>query len=52
MNNSFVNLGLLLKAGYNATKACNSGTQVIIHTADADSDAHARWFYDGSPRRA
>lgn len=46
-NNNFTNLGLLLKAGYNATKACNSGTQVIIHTADADSDAHARWFYDG-----
>jgi len=47
INNDFTNLSLLLKAGYNATKACNSGTQLIIHTADADSDAHARWFYDG-----
>ncbi|HET8842678.1 MAG TPA: glycosyl hydrolase 53 family protein [Ktedonobacteraceae bacterium] len=47
VNNNFTNLGLLLKAGYNATKACNSTTQVIIHTADADSDANARWFYDG-----
>ena len=47
INNNFTNLGLLLKSGYNATKACNRGTQVIIHTADADSDAHARWFYDG-----
>ena len=47
INNDFTNLSLLLKAGYNATKACNSATQVIIHTADADSDAHARWFYDG-----
>jgi arabinogalactan endo-1,4-beta-galactosidase len=47
INNNFTNLGLLLKAGYKATKDCNSGTQVIIHTADADSDAHARWFYDG-----
>ena len=47
VNNNFTNLSLLLKAGYNATKACNSATQVIIHTADADSDAHARWFYDG-----
>lgn len=47
VNNDFTNLGLLLKAGYNAAKACNSGTQVVIHTADADSDAHARWFYDG-----
>jgi arabinogalactan endo-1,4-beta-galactosidase len=47
INNNFTNLGLLLKSGYNATKACNSGTQVIIHTADANSDANARWFYDG-----
>jgi arabinogalactan endo-1,4-beta-galactosidase len=47
VNSNFTNLGLLLKAGYNATKACNSGTQVIIHTADADSDSNARWFYDG-----
>lgn len=46
-NNNFTNLGLLLKQGYNAIKACNSGTQVVIHTADADSDANARWFYDG-----
>ncbi|NUQ96088.1 MAG: arabinogalactan endo-1,4-beta-galactosidase [Streptomyces sp.] len=47
VNNDFTNVSLLLKSGYNATKACNSGTKVIIHTADADSDAHARWFYDG-----
>jgi arabinogalactan endo-1,4-beta-galactosidase len=47
VNNNFTNLGLLLKAGYNATKACNSGTQVIIHTAQAASLANARWFYDG-----
>ena len=47
VNNNFTNLGLLLKQGYNATKACNSGTKVIIHTADANSDANARWFYDG-----
>jgi arabinogalactan endo-1,4-beta-galactosidase len=32
VNNNFTNLGLLLK---------------FIHTADADSDANARWFYDG-----
>ena len=47
VNNNFTNLGLLLKAGYNAIKACNPSTKVIIHTADADSDANARWFYDG-----
>jgi arabinogalactan endo-1,4-beta-galactosidase len=47
INNDFTDLSLLLKAGYNATKACDGATRVIIHTADADSDAHARWFYDG-----
>jgi arabinogalactan endo-1,4-beta-galactosidase len=47
INNNFNPLGQLLKSGYNATKACNNGTQVIIHTADANSDANARWFYDG-----
>ncbi|MEV4727110.1 glycoside hydrolase family 53 protein [Micromonospora humida] len=47
VNNDFTNLSLLLKAGYQATKACNGGTQVIIHTANADSMDHARWFYDG-----
>ncbi|WP_117215035.1 glycoside hydrolase family 53 protein [Allorhizocola rhizosphaerae] len=46
-NSNFYNLGLLLKAGYNATKACNSSTQVIIHTAYAESMSSARWFYDG-----
>jgi len=47
VNNNFAPLASLLKQGYNAVKACNSGTQVLIHTADADSDANARWFYDG-----
>jgi arabinogalactan endo-1,4-beta-galactosidase len=47
VNSSFTNLASLLKQGYNAVKACNSGTQVFIHTADADSDSNARWFYDG-----
>jgi arabinogalactan endo-1,4-beta-galactosidase len=46
-NNNFAPLASLLKQGYTATKACNGGTQVMIHTADADSDANARWFYDG-----
>jgi arabinogalactan endo-1,4-beta-galactosidase len=47
VNNDFTNLSLLLKAGYNATKACDAGTQVIIHTALAGSLSSARWFYDG-----
>nr|WP_281274370.1 glycosyl hydrolase 53 family protein [Allorhizocola rhizosphaerae] len=42
---NYYNLGLLLKAGYNATKACNSSTQVAIHTANVESGA--RGFYDG-----
>lgn len=46
-NNNYTNLALLLKSGYNATKACNSGTQVIIHTADSSGDSGARAFYDG-----
>lgn len=46
-SNNFTNLSLLLKAGYNAVKACNGGTQVFIHTANANSQANARWFYDG-----
>jgi arabinogalactan endo-1,4-beta-galactosidase len=47
VDNNFTNLSLLLKAGYNATKACNGGTKVMIHTANADNLDHARWFYDG-----
>ena len=47
VSSNFAPLASLLKQGYNATKACNSSTQVWIHTADADSDANARWFYDG-----
>ena len=47
VNNDFTNLARLLKAGYNAVKACNSSTQVFIHTANANSMANARWFYDG-----
>lgn len=47
VNNNFTNLSLLLKAGYNAVKACNSGTKVLIHTANANSMSNARWFYDG-----
>jgi len=46
-NNDFTNLSLLLKQGYNAAKAVNSGSQVMIHTANANSQANARWFYDG-----
>jgi arabinogalactan endo-1,4-beta-galactosidase len=47
VNSNFAPLAGLLKKGYEATKACNGGTQVWIHTADADSMANARWFYDG-----
>jgi arabinogalactan endo-1,4-beta-galactosidase len=47
VNNDFTNLSNLLKSAYNAVKACNGGTQVFVHTANANSLANARWFYDG-----
>jgi arabinogalactan endo-1,4-beta-galactosidase len=47
VNSNFAPLAAPLKQGYNATKACNSSTQVLIHTANSDSQANARWFYDG-----
>jgi arabinogalactan endo-1,4-beta-galactosidase len=50
-NNDFAPLASLLKEGYNATKACDGATQVMIHTADADSRSNARWFYDGIAAR-
>jgi arabinogalactan endo-1,4-beta-galactosidase len=45
VGDDFANLSRLLKAGYNATKACDPNTQVIIHTATMASGP--RWFYDG-----
>jgi len=46
-NNNFAPLGKLLNAGYEAMRSCDSSTKVVIHVADADSDANARWFFDG-----
>ncbi|GLW31623.1 glycoside hydrolase family 53 protein [Actinoplanes regularis] len=46
-NSDFAPLASLLKAGYDATKACSRRTQVIIHTANAGSIGAAHWFYDG-----
>ncbi|GAA4587202.1 arabinogalactan endo-1,4-beta-galactosidase [Actinoplanes octamycinicus] len=46
-NSDFSPLATLLKAGYDATKACSPRTQVMIHTANAGSLGAARWFYDG-----
>ncbi|MFK4245890.1 arabinogalactan endo-beta-1,4-galactanase [Micromonospora chokoriensis] len=47
VNNDFAPLAGLLKRGYRATKDCGSGIPVMIHTANADSNANAHWFYDG-----
>lgn len=47
VDNDFAPLAGLLKQGYRATKDCGSGIPVMIHTANADSNANARWFYDG-----
>ncbi len=46
-NNNFVPLAGFLKSGYNATKACSSSTQVMIHIANGGEDAQAEWFFDG-----
>jgi arabinogalactan endo-1,4-beta-galactosidase len=46
-NNDFTNLSLLVKQGYNAIKACNSATQVVLHTDRGGDNATARWWYDG-----
>jgi arabinogalactan endo-1,4-beta-galactosidase len=45
VDDDFSSLGLLLKAGYDAAKACDGGIQVVMHTATVDSGA--RRFYDG-----
>ena len=47
VNNNFTNLSLLLKAGYNAVKACNSGTQVILHIDKGGNNSTSRWWFDG-----
>ncbi|MDT7785564.1 MAG: arabinogalactan endo,4-beta-galactosidase, partial [Pseudonocardiales bacterium] len=45
VGDNFAGLGRLLKSGYNATKACDQDTQVIIHTANVATGP--RWFFDG-----
>ncbi len=47
VNNNFANLASLLKEGYNAVKACNSSTLVMLHTDRGGDNAAARWWYDG-----
>jgi arabinogalactan endo-1,4-beta-galactosidase len=47
VNNDFTNLSLLVKQGYNAIKACNAATQVVLHTDRGGDNATARWWYDG-----
>lgn len=47
VNNDFTNLSLLLKAGYNAVKACDSSIKVAIHIDRGGDNAGARWFFDG-----
>ncbi|MEV6300216.1 glycosyl hydrolase 53 family protein [Actinoplanes sp. NPDC051861] len=46
-NSDFYPLSQLLNAGYDATKACNRSTTVMIHTALAGNIDAAHWFYDG-----
>lgn len=46
-NNNFANVSSLIKEGYNAVKACNSGTQVMLHIDRGGDNAASRWWYDG-----
>lgn len=41
------NFAALINSGYNAVKAVDSTTQVIIHLANANDDAMYRWMFDG-----
>jgi arabinogalactan endo-1,4-beta-galactosidase len=47
VSSDFTNLSLLVKQGYNAIKACNAATQVVLHTDRGGDNATARWWYDG-----
>jgi arabinogalactan endo-1,4-beta-galactosidase len=46
-NNNFANVSSLIKQGYNAVKACNASTQVMLHIDRGGDNAAARWWYDG-----
>lgn len=39
-------LGQLLNKGYEATKAVNASSKVIIHIDQGNDNARCRWFYD------
>jgi arabinogalactan endo-1,4-beta-galactosidase len=45
VDGDLTNLGLLLEAGYDAAKSCDSDIQVVLHTATVKSGALR--FYDG-----
>lgn len=47
IENDFTNLSLLLKAGYQAVKTCNSAIKVAIHIDRGGDNDGARWFFDG-----
>jgi len=46
-SNNFGNLAQLINSGYNAVKAVNSGTKVVIHLANGYDNAVFRWFFQG-----
>jgi arabinogalactan endo-1,4-beta-galactosidase len=46
-NNNFANAAALIKEGYNAVKACNPSTQVMLHIDRGGDNAAARWWFDG-----
>lgn len=43
---NFANLARLINSGYNAAKAVNPGSKVIIHLANGQDNGLFRWFFD------
>lgn len=47
IKSNFINLSLLLRAGYQAVKTCNSAIKVAVHIDRGGDNDGARWFFDG-----
>lgn len=45
--NNFTQITGLINSGYNAVKAVNSSTQVVIHIAGISNLSDFEWFFDG-----
>ncbi|WP_439829456.1 glycosyl hydrolase 53 family protein [Aeromonas caviae] len=41
------NFAWLINSGYDAVKAVNSSTKVIVHLANCENNTLYRWMFDG-----